>query len=300
MKTSSKKKHHATPIGFIGQGWIGKHLADNYESRGFPVVRYAKEPQYEGNRDALALCDIVFIAVPTPTTSKGFDASILKKVMGLLTKGTIAVIKSTVTPGTTDALQKKHKDLIVLHAPEFLRETSVEYDIANPGRNIIGVPTERFGDTKFMKAAERVLSILPQAPYESICRATEAELTKYAGNNFLYAKVVLMNVFYDLAEAYGADWKAIAENVKADPRIGGSHMEPVHQYTHMGKDAGRGAGGHCFIKDFAAFREVFEEKLGKDKEAIALLKAFEKKNNTLLRESGKDIDLLEGVYGKGD
>jgi nucleotide sugar dehydrogenase len=298
MKASSKKKHHARPIGFIGQGWIGKHLADNYEARGFPVVRYAKEPAYADNKDALALCDIVFIAVPTPTTPKGFDASILKKVMGLLTKGTIAVVKSTVIPGTTDALQKKHKDLIVLHAPEFLRETSVEYDIANPGRNIIGVPHVHFGEARFMKAAERVLSILPKAPYESICRATEAEITKYAGNNFLYAKVVLTNVFYDLAKAYGADWTEIAKNVTADPRIGTSHMEPIHQYTHMGKDVGRGAGGHCFIKDFAAFREVYQSTLKDDKEAIELLRAFEKVNNKLLRDSKKDLDLLGGVYGE--
>ena len=53
----------------------------------------------------------------------------------------------------------------------------------------------------------------------------------------------------------------------------------------------------CFIKDFAAFRQLYEKTHPKDKEGIALLRAFESKNNKLLRETGKNPDLLEGVYG---
>jgi 6-phosphogluconate dehydrogenase len=30
-------------IGFIGTGWIGSNYADNFESRGFKVIRYSKE-----------------------------------------------------------------------------------------------------------------------------------------------------------------------------------------------------------------------------------------------------------------
>ena len=33
-------------IGFIGQGWIGKNYADDFEKRGFDVVRYSKEKKY--------------------------------------------------------------------------------------------------------------------------------------------------------------------------------------------------------------------------------------------------------------
>ncbi|MEK9176702.1 MAG: hypothetical protein AAB923_00225, partial [Patescibacteria group bacterium] len=101
----------------------------------------------------------------------------------------------------------------------------------------------------------------------------------------------------DLAEAHGARWNAIAANVKADARIGGSHLMPVHQHTHLSANPGRGAGGHCLIKDFAAFRELFEKVLAHDKESIAVLRALETKNIKLLKESGKDLDLLAGVYG---
>ncbi len=285
-------------IGFIGQGWIGRHLADHFVERGFEVVRFAKESPYDVNKKAVETCHIVFIAVPTPTTPSGFDDSILRSVIGGVGKGNIAVIKSTILPGTTDALQKENPDIIVLHSPEFLRETSVTHDIAFPDRNIVGIPDRHFDDPRFQKAAQQVMEVLPEAPYRVICKAAEAELTKYGGNNFLYTKVVFMNMLYDLAQLYGVRWDVLAANMVADPRIGSSHMEPVHQHDHMGAESGRGAGGHCFIKDFAALRQLYEKVLPKDTETIAVLKAFEAKNNALLRESKKDIDLLTGVYGE--
>jgi hypothetical protein len=58
-------------IGFIGQGWIGKNLADHFEERGFETIRFAKEEPYNQNEEALKECDIVFVAVPTPTTPAG-------------------------------------------------------------------------------------------------------------------------------------------------------------------------------------------------------------------------------------
>ncbi len=285
-------------IGFVGQGWIGRNLADHFEERGFHIVRYAKEPEFENNKDAIAECDIVFIAVPTPTTLEGFDDRILRGVIPLVGKGKTAVIKSTILPGTSDMLAEAYPDIFLFHAPEFLRETSVRQDIDHPDRNIVGIPATYFSNDIWRAKADVVMEILPDAPYRSICRSIEAELTKYGGNNFLYVKVVFMNLLYDLAQKHGARWETIAENMKADPRIGASHMQPVHQYDHMHHTPGRGAGGHCFIKDFAAMRQLYEKEFPEDKEGVALLCAFETKNNRLLRDSGKDTDLLNGVYGK--
>lgn len=285
-------------LGFIGQGWIGKNFSDHFEERGFDMVRYAKMPEYEMNKDAIATCDIVFIAVPTPTTPQGFDDSILRSVIGIVGKGKTAVIKSTILPGTTNALAALHPDIFLMHSPEFLREASVRHDIDEPDRNIIGIPDAYVNDPEWIRRAEEVMSVLPDAPYERICSSTEAEFTKYGGNDFLYTKVVFMNLLYDLVARRGGRWEVVAENMMADPRIGTSHMQPVHQYGHMGDRPGRGAGGHCFIKDFAALRELYERELPHDQEAIVLLRAFETKNNKMLRDSGKDLDLLEGVYGR--
>jgi nucleotide sugar dehydrogenase len=287
-----------TKIGFIGQGWIGRNLADHFEERGFDTVRYAKEPEFEANKDAIAKCDIVFIAVPTPTNPSGFDPGIIRRVVPLVGKGKIAVIKSTILPGTTDGIAEENPGVFVLHSPEFLRETSVRHDIDYPDRNIVGIPTRFFEDEEWQSKATEVMKVLPKSPYRSICKAPEAELTKYGGNNFLYTKVLFMNLLHDLSLQHGARWEVIAENMKADPRIGTSHMQPVHQYSHMGAHQGRGAGGHCFIKDFAALRSQFEELLPENKEVHALLRAMESLNNRYLRETSKDLDLLEGVYGE--
>ena len=62
MKTSNGMK-----IGFIGQGFIGKNYANDFENRGFEVVRYALENGYHVNKNGISDCDITFVAVPTPT-----------------------------------------------------------------------------------------------------------------------------------------------------------------------------------------------------------------------------------------
>ncbi len=284
-------------IGFIGQGWIGKNLADNFEERGFETIRFAKEKPYDANSNRIKEADIVFVAVPTPTTPKGFDDSILRSAIGSVGKGQVVVVKSTILPGTTDTLSALYPDLYLFHAPEFLREASVKKDIAEPERNIIGIPTAHADDPRWKKKAELVLSVLPRAPYEVICSSVEAELTKYGGNNFLYMKVVFMNMLYDLAEHHGAHWDVVAKNMIADSRIGSSHMQPVHQYAHMADQSGRGAGGHCFIKDFTALRVHYEKVIPQHEETIALLRAMEAKNNHLLTSTLKDQELLAGVYG---
>jgi len=272
-------------IGFIGQGWIGKNYADVFESRHFEVVRYALEEPYTQNAEKIKDCDIVFVAVPTPTTPEGFDNRILKKVVKLVGKGKIAVIKSTVLPGTTEEIQKDNPDVFVLHSPEFLRETSAAADAAQPSRNIIGIPVE---SPLYREKAAEVERILPYAPYNLVCSSREAEMIKYGGNNFLYFKVIFANILHDLAGSVGTRWEVVRDAVAADPRIGASHLEPFHK-------SGRGAGGHCFIKDMAAFAGMYRQ-LG-DEAGSRVLDAVRDKNIELLLETNKDLDLLEGVYG---
>jgi UDP-glucose 6-dehydrogenase len=104
-------------------------------------------------------------------------------------------------------------------------------------------------------------------------------------------KVVFMNILYDITTEFGGDWNVIKDAVEADSRIGPSHMSPIHS-------SGRGAGGHCFIKDLAAIRLFCEEILPTHEETLVFLRAVESKNLSLLKETGKDLDLLEQVYGK--
>lgn len=280
-------------IGFIGQGFIGKNYADDFERRGYATVRYALEEPYRANGEKIQNCDIVFVAVPTPTTPEGFDDSVVQGALSLVGVGKTAVIKSTVLPGTTKKLQAALSDRYILHSPEFLAEKTAAHDAAHPNRNIIGVPE---ATPAFHDRATMVLSVLPKAPYELIADSNETELIKYAGNTFLFFKILYANLFYDIATSIGARYEVVRDAVAADPRIGPSHLSVVDTSGHAGAKPGRGAGGHCFIKDFAALRDLYKQVVGDDI-GLEMLTALEKKNIAYLRESGKDLDLLEGVYG---
>lgn len=281
-------------IGFIGQGWIGKNYSDDFENRGYTLVRYSLEEPYLNNREKIKDCKIVFIAVPTPTKPEtGFDDTMLKEALGNVKQGATVVIKSTILPGTTERLQAEFKDIYLMHSPEFLREKTATHDAANPERNIVGIP---FDNEEYRKRAEEVLNVLPKAPYQKICSVKDAEIIKYAGNVYLYIKVVYANILHDLVEKQGGDWETVREALVADPRIGDSHLYPIHA-SSVGTSSGRGAGGNCFIKDFAAFSEEYKKLIG-DKYGVEMLDAIKNKNLDLLIGSGKDMELLKGVYGE--
>ncbi len=274
-------------VGFVGQGFIGKNYADDFERRGYHVVRYSLEEPYRANKEKIKECSIVFIAVPTPSTPEGFDISILKSALEVVGEKAVAVIKSTVVPGSTVKLQKELPRMTIVYSPEFLSEATASYDAAHPFSNIVGMPEH---SSKHMLAAEAVLGILPEAAFAQITSSTEAEIIKYSHNASAYAQIILFNVMYDLAKAHGFEWDNVRDAVEADPFVSSRYARPVHK-------TGRGAGGHCFIKDVAALRVEYERVVPYDAPGAAFLRALEAKNIQLLTESKKDLDLLRGVYG---
>ncbi|KKW07553.1 MAG: UDP-glucose/GDP-mannose dehydrogenase dimerization [Candidatus Kaiserbacteria bacterium GW2011_GWC2_49_12] len=274
-------------IGFVGQGWIGRAYADNFEERGYSVVRYSLEKEYVGNKNKIKDCDIVFIAVWTPTTPNGFDDSVIRSVLKLVGKGKIAVIKSTILPGTTEKIQEDFPEIVLLYGPEFLSVASHVHDAAHPFANLVGMS---INDAKHLLAAERVTKVLPKAPFSQICSSTEAEIFKYSHNASGYMQIILFNIMYDLAKKLGANWDNVHRAILADPLISNRYAQPIHK-------SGRGAGGGCFIKDIAALKLHIKKHLPEDTLAHAVLEAAEQKNIELLTSTNKDLDLLIGVYG---
>ncbi len=273
-------------IGFIGQGWIGKNYADDFESRGFDVIRYSLDPLYVKNKDKISNCKIVFVAVPTPTTPKGFDDSILKEAIKVTGKDSTVVIKSTMPVGKTIEIQNIYKDRFIMHSPEFLVEATARFDASNPERNIIGIPQK----TKtYITRAKKVLSVLPKAPYTKICSSNEAELIKYAHNVHGYIQIIFTNMLFDLASKSNMDWQTLQESFKADRMMCHYYLNPVHK-------SGRGAGGHCFVKDFEAFVDMYNSL--NDSFGTKILESVRDKNLTLLLGTKKDMDIVEGVYSK--
>jgi len=271
-------------IGFIGQGFVGKNLADNFEARGFRVVRYSLETEYIKNKEAIQACRWVFIAVPTPSTPDGFDYSIVDDALKLCAPTATVVIKSTIP---APVLKKLNKDFegVLLHCPEFLDENTAKYDTDNPLKNIVGSD----GSAEADLSARQILRVLPGAEYNNICNYDEASLIKYLHNASFFVKNIFWNMAYDVAEEVGADYDVIIEGILSDPRITKVHTEAEHK-------GGRGAGGHCLIKDFAVFSAMYTKMFPEDENGNNFLLGCEKSNIKRLIDSDKDVEILKKVY----
>ncbi len=273
-------------IGFVGQGYVGSAYADVMEARGASVVRYSLEEPHCRNKGRIGGADIAIIAVPTPTTPDGHDVSAVEDALGLVGDGKIAVIKSTVLPGTTRKLQAAFPSLTVLCSPEFLSAATAHRDVENPALVVVGMPSDTW---QHRAAAEHVHAILPKGAKHHTCLSDEAEIIKYTHNLNGYLAVLGVNLMYEVAQRFGCDWKhGIEPALLADPYIPSVYARPVHK-------GGRGAGGPCFIKDIAALADLYGDAVG-DTPGVRLFTAAQMKNLALLRETGKDRDEVAAVY----
>jgi len=296
----NKKKNKAfnkktAKIGFIGTGWIGKNYADNFEERGFKVIRYSLDKKYIKNKEAIAECDVVFVAVNTPYSFKnGFDGSIVEKVVDEATANDqLIVIKSTVKVGFTEKLQKRFPGRVILHCPEFLTESTARHDVDHPERNIIGETARSHG------LGKKLLPLLPKAKHTFITDSGVSEMVKYMGNCYFFAKNTMTNIFYQMILESGIKYEDCYKLVSADSRIGPTHSNAIHK-------GGRGAGGDCLPKDMATLREMLFEMTmsSKDKRNRKLLKkmysyisSLEELNLHLLLSTKKDRDIVLKIFG---
>ncbi len=207
-------------------------------------------------REAVAEADAVFIAVGTPSRrgdgfadlSFVFDAA--REIAGALSGFTVVVTKSTVPVGTGDEVERIIREtnpgaqFAVVSNPEFLREGAAIADFKRPDRIVVGTDEPRA--VAVMEQIYRPL-YLNAAPIVAMSRRT-AELTKYAANAFLAAKITFINEVADLCEAVGADVQAVARGIGLDNRIGSKFLH-----------AGPGYGGSCFPKDTLALVKTAQD-----------------------------------------
>lgn len=196
---------------------------------------------------ALEGCDFIFICVGTPSTSDGgVDLSFvrlayIRVATALGDRRPVLVNKSTVLPGTVDAISKflerltiGGKPFSVASNPEFLREGHAIGDFMHPQRVVIG--------TRDASAAQEIASLyLPLEAPLIITDPATAELIKYASNAFLATKISFINEIAELCDEIGVDIDSVARGIGMDPRIGRDFLK-----------AGIGFGGSCLPKDTAA------------------------------------------------
>lgn len=256
-------------VSIIGVGMVGEALKKYFEEKEIRPFLYDKNKNI-GSVDEANQADVIFICVPTPfNKEKGFDLSFVRESCDNVEGQKIIVVKSTVWPGTTEKLQKEYPQHKFLFNPEFLVEEKADEDMQNPDRQIVGY-TDNSRDI-----SEEILRILPQAPFEKIIPATEAEMVKYFGNTFLSTKVIFGNQMYKLCQKLGIDYEIIRESASVDKRIGPSHLN-VHHGGYFGY------GGKCLNKDIRALIQFADEN-GVD---LKLHKTVEEINNQLMKEQG--------------
>src|SRR5436190_4515523 len=238
--------------------------------------------------------EVVFLCVGTPPKPDGtVDMSYLegagKEVCDALAEikseyMVTIIVKSTVPAGTNrklyNYLREQTKAYVqVVSNPEFLREGSAVQDFLSPDRIVIG------GDSP---DAFRIMRRL----YDPIIKQEEkfltmnwesAELTKYAANAMLAARISFMNEMTILCEAYGADVEDIRKGIGTDYRIGPAFLR-----------AGCGYGGSCFPKDVAALEHI-SKAVGYDNlfvNAIQTINKAQKKRfaEKLVQKLGRPID----------
>ena len=199
----------------------------------------------------------VFIAVGTPTRRGDGHADLsyvyaaAREIAQNISRYTVIVTKSTVPVGTGHEIARLVREtnpaaeFDVCSNPEFLREGSAINDFMRPDRVVIGCESERAATV--MKALYRPL-YLSETPVV-IAGLETAELTKYAANAFLAAKITFINEIADLCEKVGADVQVVAKGMGLDGRIG-------RKFLH----AGPGYGGSCFPKDTLALARTAQDK----------------------------------------
>jgi nucleotide sugar dehydrogenase len=246
-------------IGIVGGGFVGGAMYANFKGIfDVHVWDLNEEKRTIATFESFVeWSDIIFVCVPTPMNEDGScNTSIVESVVqqiGSLDRRKYVVIKSTVTPGTTQRLAQDN-GMVIAFNPEFLTEANHINDFRNQSLIIVGADDSGIG------------TVLSQIYYEFnhhvdtrshiVQRTTkEAEMFKYLANCFLATKVIFANEFKKLCERSDVDYDNIAEIARLDDRLGHTHWKVP------GPDGRMGFGGSCFPKDTSALLS-YADQLG--------------------------------------
>lgn len=198
----------------------------------------------EAVRDA----NLIFIAVGTPSQEDG--SADLGQVLGAarqiaaeMEDYKVILIKSTVPVGSCHRIKGLIQDKLtqrgvaidfdVCSCPEFLSEGSAVKDALFPSRVVVGLDNMRA-----LELLQQFFAPFLQGTDLVVMDTFSSEMTKYAANAMLAARISIMNELSRLCEKTGADIECVRKGIGSDPRIGSDFLQ-----------AGIGYGGSCLPKD---------------------------------------------------
>jgi UDPglucose 6-dehydrogenase len=306
-------------IAIIGTGYVGLVVGTGFAESGHTVacmdrdekrieaLRNGEVPIYEPGLEELVMHNLederitfttsveeavkekllVFICVDTPSAEDGesdtshvFEAA--EAVARAIESYTVVVLKSTCPVGTAEkireamaAITKQPFDVVA--NPEFLKEGAAVDDFMRPDRVVVGCD-----DVRVLEIMRELYSPFLRTGKPFLAMSVRsAEMSKYAVNAMIAARISLMNELANVAAAYGADIGEVRESLMADSRIGSAYLFP-----------GIGFGGSCLPKDAVA---------------VTKLAAAENLPNTMLDGISKTneaqrtrfLDMIRQHYGNG-
>ena len=264
-------------IAIIGFGKVGKAFyelfKDHYEVMIYDpaVLPFDDFPMKE--KDEINHSDFAIICVPTPAREKGeCDISIVEDTVKWL-KVPLILIKSTISPKTTEYLKEKYKKRIVF-SPEYIGEGNyfVQY-WKHPHPTLIKYHDFQIfgGDKKdTSECINYFIKVMGPMKFYAQTDSRTAELVKYAENNWGATKVTWANEWYEICKAFDRDWHEVRELWALDGRV-----EKMH--TAVFKDK-RGWSGKCYPKDNRAIIFASNKEGYKPEFLEAMLKSNERFN----------------------
>ena len=161
----------------------------------------------------------------------------------------------------------------IVSNPEFLKRAAIE-DFMKPDRIVVGTDSE--DGSKVMQDLYKPITDKGFPLIEM--SNSSAEMSKYAANCFLAAKISFINEVANLCEKVGANIDEVREGIKTDPRIGKYFLNP-----------GSGYGGSCFPKDVKALIHLAKE----NEIDFKIVQSADDVNNS---QRSKIVDRVLGEY----
>ena len=233
-------------IGVIGLGAVGTAVVHGlsiyHDVEGYDI-------DGRGSMHHILNTDVVFVTVPTDSDNRGsLDTSIVERVVCDLAKKNyqgIVAVKSTLSPGTMDALYSKHSNLRLCYMPEYLREKDAHEWFVNPDRLVIS------GNMNDIEVVLDSFSWVDENVPRLEMSYLEAEISKLAHNAFIATKVTFTCEIERICDDNSCDPDKVMKGVWVDRRI----SNPAHLTPRLG-----GFGGKCVPKDTRALVSFDKDK----------------------------------------
>ena len=262
-------------LGVVGLGYVGLPLAVEKAKAGFKVIGFDVQPQkvemvnaghnYIGDvvdsdlekivKDgylratsdfaAVASCDCVCIAVPTPLDAHqqpdiSYVRSSAESIMPHMHKDMLIVLESTTYPGTTEELLKPileksglkcGEDFYLAFSPERVDPGNLIYKTKNTPKVVGGITPE------CTDVAATLYEAVLEAPVHRVSCPAVAEMEKILENTYRNVNIGLVNEMAMLCDRMGINVWEVIDAAKSKP------------YGFQAFYPGPGLGGHCIPLD---------------------------------------------------